>query len=57
MKLELNCPNAFYNARMQIVCKKSNDLCGNQRFKPCKGWSVLTDNAAKCPLKKERKKK
>ena len=43
MKIELECEYAAYDSRMRIVCKKVNMLCAHQRFKPCKGWSVLTN--------------
>lgn len=55
MKLELNCPYAKYNERMHIVCRKTKDICGHQYYKQCKGWSVLTDTAAKCPQRKGKK--
>lgn len=51
MKLTLNCPRASYDAQMRIRCAAAGDLCGHQRFKPCKGWCVLTDQAGKCPLR------
>lgn len=54
MKLEIACPNGEYTDGMKIYCKATGSLCGNQRFKSCKGWWVLTDNARKCPKWKEK---
>lgn len=59
MKLKLDCENAMYGANMRIICKVDGGLCGFQRFKPCKGWSVLTDGSATClrrTVKKSGKK-
>jgi hypothetical protein len=54
MKLTLTCPHASYDATMRIVCAKDGGkLCGNQRFRPCKGWYVLTDWAKDCTLRQE----
>ena len=53
MKLSLDCKQAYYNAKMQIMCRKINDTCAHQYFKRCKGWCVLTDEAKQCPLRKE----
>lgn len=53
MKLNLTCPYARYDAQMRIQCSKSESLCANQRWKPCKGWSVLTEWADDCPARKE----
>lgn len=55
MKIKIECPYAKYDEKMRLMCSKSNDLCANQRWMPCKGWSVLTDWAADCPLRKEAK--
>lgn len=52
MKLTLDCPKARYDERMRIVCKAADGLCGHQRFKPCVGWCVLTEQAGRCPLRK-----
>lgn len=52
MKLTLKCPKAVYDRNMRIICKKDLGPCGHQRFKPCKGWSVLTDWQG-CPYLKE----
>ena len=53
MKLQLSCPHGEYRERLRIYCKKTGDLCGNQYFKRCKGWWALTENAARCPIKRE----
>lgn len=55
MKIKLECDSAKFRADMRIICNKINDLCGHQRFKPCKGWCVLTDGAKNCPLRKDKK--
>lgn len=54
MKINLNCPYAKHNNKMRVICMKTQDLCGHQYFKTCKGWCELTDTAAKCPLRKEK---
>lgn len=54
MKLNIDCPHGEYGHMMRIYCKKTGNLCGNQRFKNCKGWWVLTDNAYKCPLREKK---
>lgn len=53
MKVEIECKNGVYREGMKIWCKALNYWCGNQRFKNCKGWWVLTDNASRCPKRKE----
>ena len=55
MKLKLECENAMYGANMRIICKVDGGLCGFQRFKPCKGWSVLTDGSATCTRRTGKK--
>lgn len=55
MKIKLSCEFAKHDSQMKIRCLKSNSYCGNQYFKQCKGWWALTDRAAACPLRKERK--
>jgi hypothetical protein len=52
MKLTLSCPRASYDREMRITCS-AGGLCGHQRYKPCKGWCVLTDQAGRCPLRKD----
>lgn len=52
MKLTLNCPRASYDREMRIRCG-AGGLCGHQRYKPCKGWCVLTEQAGRCPLRKD----
>ena len=54
MKIKIGCDNAKFNADMKIICGKAKDLCGHQRYLPCKGWYVLTDGARDCPLRKEK---
>lgn len=51
MEVKLSCPQAEYRARMRIYCKSAGGWCGNVYFKSCKGWWVLTDAAAKCPIR------
>lgn len=53
MKLKLSCPHGEYREGLRIFCRKTGDLCGNQYFKRCKGWWVLNENAARCPIKRE----
>lgn len=53
MKLKLECPYASYDDRMRIRCAKVNNLCANQAWKPCKGWSALTELARNCPARVE----
>lgn len=55
MKLKLECENALYGANMHIICKVDGGLCGFQRFKPCKGWSVLTDGSTTCTRRTVKK--
>lgn len=50
MKLTLTCPRASYDGQMRIQCA-GGGLCGHQRYKPCKGWCVLTEQAGRCPLR------
>lgn len=52
MKLTLSCPRASYDREMRIQCT-AGGMCGHQRYKPCKGWCVLTEQAGRCPLRKE----
>lgn len=52
MNLILDCPRAEYREGMRIYCRATGDLCAHQRFKPCKGWCVLTDGAKRCPARK-----
>ena len=54
MKLKLDCPYASYDERMRIRCAKVNNLCANQAWKPCKGWSALTELARDCPARAEK---
>ena len=53
MKLTLSCPHAEYGQDMMIYCRKAYSPCSFQRFKPCKGWCVLTPGANTCLLRKD----
>ena len=50
--LTLSCPKATYDREMRITCGDGG-LCGHQRYLRCKGWSILTDQAGRCPLRKD----
>lgn len=52
MNVKIACPYGVYKSGMKIHCTKTGNLCGNQYFKSCKGWWVLTENAKKCPIRK-----
>lgn len=52
MTPKLNCPHAKYVSGMRIWCTAAEGYCGNVYFKSCKGWWVLTANAARCPLRR-----
>lgn len=54
MKVTIECPHGRYVAGMRIWCDKIDGLCPFQRYKDCKGWWILTDNAGKCPKRKEK---
>lgn len=46
------CPHARHEpGTMRVLCDKAAVYCGNQYYKSCKGWWVLNDNAARCPLR------
>lgn len=51
MKVPIACPNGEYREGMKIYCTKTDNWCGNQYFKQCKGWWALTDNAQRCPVR------
>ena len=51
---KLTCPYAKYNSDMNIVCTKRDDLCAHQRWCMYKGWSVLTERADNCPVRREQ---
>lgn len=53
MKVPLECPQAEYRQGMQIWCRKLGNLCAHVYFKRCKGWWVLSDQAARCPVRKD----
>lgn len=56
MQIKLPCEYAKHNSRMQVICRKQGGTyCGHQYYKSCKGWWALSDTAAGCPLRKERK--
>lgn len=47
----LACPYAEYTDGMKIDCGLMGGRCGHQRFKPCVGWWVLTDQARDCTIR------
>ena len=51
MTPRLSCPRAKYESGMMIRCTAIGEYCGNVHYKSCKGWWVLTANAARCPLR------
>ncbi len=53
MELKLSCPCASYRPDMRIACGKTLSYCGHAYFKRCKGWWVLSENAARCPLRRK----
>lgn len=53
----LTCPKSKYDADMRIRCTVADDLCAHQRYKPCKGWCVLTEQAEQCPARKDENSK
>lgn len=53
MTPRLTCPHAQYRDGMRIFCARAADWCGHVYFKQCKGWWVLSDMAARCPLRKD----
>lgn len=51
-----NCPHAKrQNGKVLIFCRVKNNSCGNQRYCPKEGKTILTEQAADCPLRKDRK--
>ena len=54
MTLNLECPHAEYVPGLIIYCRKEKGPCAFQRYKPCKGWCVLTPGAKTCVMRKER---
>lgn len=55
MKLHLECPHGEYETgTMKINCKKTGGRCAHQRFKPCKGWWVQTQQAKECPAREKK---
>lgn len=57
MKIGLNCPHAMYDEKMMIFCTKDEDVCVHQRFKPCKGFYVLTPDSEECPVRDDMQAK
>lgn len=53
MNLTLDCPRAEYREGMRIYCRATDDLCAHQRYLICKGWCVLTDQAGRCPVRRD----
>ena len=53
MTPRLNCPNARYADGMVIQCTRRDEPCAHQRYCMSKGWNVLTDQAGRCPARKE----
>ncbi|MDO5443656.1 MAG: hypothetical protein Q4G10_08295 [Bacteroidia bacterium] len=49
---EYKCPFAVRRGT-EIHCKIAKDCCGNVRYCGMAGRWVLTENALKCPLRKE----
>ena len=52
MKVRLSCPFAEYGDGMKINCKKTQGRCAHVYFKSCKGFWVLSPQAALCPARK-----
>ena len=50
----LTCPAAEYREGMVIWCKETGAPCGHVSFYACKGWWVLTPQAEKCPIRREK---
>lgn len=53
MRPRLNCPHARHDAQMCIFCTLRDEPCAHQRWCMSKGWAVLTDQAGRCPARKE----
>ena len=53
MKPRFSYPYARFDARMCIECAKLEEPCAHQRWCMSKGWAVLTDQAGKCPARKD----
>lgn len=51
MKITIECPHGTYDREMKINCDKTGGRCAHQRYKPCRGWWVLTDQAKRCPAR------
>lgn len=46
--MKIYCPQA-YNVGPKIFCKALGGLCGHVRFRRCKGWWELSEQARTCP--------
>jgi len=55
MKVTIECPHGRYVAGMRIWCDKIDGLCPFQRYKDCKGWWILTDNAGNARSERSNK--
>ena len=55
MKFFIDCPHGTYDKEMKINCEKAGGRCAHQRYKPCRGWWVLTDQAKRCPAREVKK--
>ena len=53
MAPRLTCPHARHDRQMMIECTKRDEPCAHQRWCLSKGWAVLTDQAGKCPVRKD----
>lgn len=54
MKVVPNCPHGKYVEGMKIQCTKTGNRCAHVYFKRCKGWWANTDQAERCPLRREQ---
>lgn len=54
MKVLPSCPNGKYVEGMKIQCTKTENRCAHVYFKRCKGWWANTDQAERCPLRREQ---
>lgn len=52
MKGVFHCPYAQrQNGKPLLLCTVKNDSCGNQRYCPKEGKTILTEHAARCPVR------
>lgn len=54
MRINIECPNGYYDREMRIICRKDGGPCAFQYFKSCKGWWVLTNGARTCARRVKR---